>query len=105
MFYGTLTQTAVYPREVARRALYHNAAAVILAHNHPSGDTEPSRADLVLTRKLMEVLEVFDVRVLDHFIVAGATASSLLERGLLGVMELPVTRTPVKKRKTKKTAA
>lgn len=83
LFTGTLTQTSVYPREVLKRALHHNAAAVILAHNHPSGLTEPSRADEVLTRKLKEALDMVDVRVLDHFVVAGNSALSFAERGLL----------------------
>jgi DNA repair protein RadC len=83
LFTGSLTQTSVYPREVVKRALHHNAAAVILAHNHPSGLAESSRADEVLTRKLKETLDLVDVRVLDHFVVAGNTALSFAERGLL----------------------
>ncbi len=83
MFTGTLTQTSVYPREVVKRALHYNAAAVVLAHNHPSGLAEPSRADEVLTRKLREALDLVDVRVLDHFVVAGNVALSFAERGLL----------------------
>ena len=83
MFRGTLTQTSVYPREVVKRALAHNAAAVILAHNHPSGLAEPSRADEFLTRTLRESLALIDVRVLDHFIVAGNGVVSFSERGLL----------------------
>ncbi len=83
MFRGTLTQTSVYPREVVKRALAHNAAAVILAHNHPSGVAEPSRADEFLTRTLRESLALIDVRVLDHFIVAGNGVVSFAERGLL----------------------
>lgn len=83
LFTGTLTQTSVYPREVVKRALHHNAAAVILAHNHPSGVAEPSRADEVLTMALKEALGLVDVRVLDHFIVAGNRALSFAERGLL----------------------
>jgi DNA repair protein RadC len=83
LFRGTLTQTSVYPREVVRRALQHNAAAVILAHNHPSGLAEPSRADELLTRSLRQALDLVDVRVLDHLIVAGAGAVSFAERGLL----------------------
>ncbi len=82
LFRGTLTQTAVYPREVVKRALARNAAAVILAHNHPSGLAEPSAADEALTRALKEALALVDVRVLDHFIVAGtAPPLSLAERG------------------------
>ena len=84
LFSGTLTQTSVYPREVVKAALSHNAAAVILAHNHPSGVAEPSRADEILTRTLKEALALVDVRLLDHFIVAGNTPPlSFAERGLL----------------------
>ena len=83
MFRGTLTQTSVYPREVIKRALVENAAAVIFAHNHPSGVTEPSRADEVLTRQLKDALALVDVRVLDHFIVGGRGVLSFAERGLL----------------------
>ncbi len=83
LFAGTLTQTSVYPREVVRRALHHNAAAVILAHNHPSGVAEPSRADEQLTSALRQVLDLVDVRVLDHFVIAGNVAVSFAERGLL----------------------
>ncbi len=84
LFTGTLTQTSVYPREVVKRALAHNAAAVILAHNHPSGAAEPSAADELLTRALRDALALVDVRLLDHFIVAGsATPLSFAERGLL----------------------
>ena len=72
MFVGTLTHTSVYPREVVKAALYHNAASVILAHNHPSGIAVPSRADIALTCDLEQALAVVDVRVLDHFIVGGA---------------------------------
>ena len=84
LFRGTLMQTSVYPREVVKQALARNAAAVILAHNHPSGLAEPSAADEALTRGLREALALVDVRVLDHFIVAGrATPLSFAERGLL----------------------
>lgn len=83
LFTGSLTQTSVYPREVVKRALHHNAAAVILAHNHPSGLPEPSRADEVLTQKLKQTLDLVDVRVLDHFVVAGNTVLSFAELGLL----------------------
>lgn len=83
LFRGTLTQTSVYPREVVKSALRHNAAAVILAHNHPSGVAEPSRADEVLTMALKQALALVDVKVLDHFIVAGGSALSFAERGLL----------------------
>ena len=84
LFRGTLTQTSVYPREVVKKALWHNAAAVVLAHNHPSGVTEPSAADEFLTRELRQALALVDVRVLDHFIVAGQSQPlSFAERGLL----------------------
>jgi len=84
LFRGTLTQTSVYPREVVKRAMLHNAAAVVLAHNHPSGVSEPSSADQFLTRELKQALALVDVRVLDHFIVAGpAQPLSFAERGLL----------------------
>jgi DNA repair protein RadC len=84
LFRGTLTQTSVYPREVVKRALAHNAAGVILAHNHPSGLAEPSHADTLLTQALKQALALVDVRLLDHFIVAGsASPLSFAERGLL----------------------
>jgi len=83
MFRGTLTQTSVYPREVVRRALALNAAAVILAHNHPSGVAEPSRADEFLTQSLKAALQLVDVRVLDHMVVARGGVVSFAERGLL----------------------
>jgi DNA repair protein RadC len=84
LFRGTLTQTSVYPREVVKRALEHNAGAVILAHNHPSGLAEPSRADEVLTASLKAALAMVDVKLLDHFIVAGsARPLSFAERGLI----------------------
>lgn len=83
MFRGTLTQTSVYPREVLKRALGLNAAAVILAHNHPSGVAEPSRADEFLTQQLKTALALIDVRVLDHFVVARGGLVSFAERGLL----------------------
>lgn len=83
LFRGTLTQTSVYPREVMKCALRHNAAAVIFAHNHPSGVAEPSHADEILTRSLKAALALVDVQVLDHFIVAGARTMSFAERGLL----------------------
>lgn len=83
MFTGTLTQTSVYPREVVRAALAHGAAAVILAHNHPSGTVQPSRADQALTQTLKAALALVDVRVLDHTIVAGNLAFSFAESGLL----------------------
>ena len=83
LFRGTLTQTSVYPREIIKRALAHNAAALILAHNHPSGVAEPSQADRTLTRRLADALALVDVRVLDHFIVAGASSLSFMESGQL----------------------
>jgi DNA repair protein RadC len=83
LFRGTLSQTSVYPREVVKAALAHNAAAVIFAHNHPSGLAQPSQADEILTRALKEALAMVQVKVLDHFVVAGAQAISLAERGLL----------------------
>jgi DNA repair protein RadC len=82
-FRGTLTQTSVYPREIVKRALERNAAAVIFAHNHPSGVAQPSRSDELLTRDLKEALALVEVRVLDHFVVAGNQAISFAERGLL----------------------
>ena len=83
LFRGTLTQTSVYPREIVKRALAHNAGAVILAHNHPSGVAEPSSADRQLTHHLAEALALVDIRVLDHFIVAGTTSLSFKEAGQL----------------------
>lgn len=83
MFHGTLTQTSVYPREVVKRALALNAAAVIFAHNHPSGVAEPSQSDRMLTDALKQALSLVDVRVLDHFIVAGAGCLSFAEKGML----------------------
>jgi DNA repair protein RadC len=83
LFRGTLTQTSVYPREVVKGALARNAAGMILAHNHPSGVAEPSHADEALTRALRQALALVDVRVLDHFVIAGNAAISFAERGLL----------------------
>jgi len=103
-FYGTLTHTVVFPREVARRALHHNAATVIFAHNHPSGVLNPSGADMRLTCDLKDMLELFDVKVLDHFIVAGDALYSFAECGILGMRELPqeppptTVATPAKRR-------
>ncbi len=82
-FRGTLTQTSVYPREIVKAALRINAAAVIFAHNHPSGVAQPSQSDELLTRNLKEALSLIEVKVLDHFIVAGNQAISFAERGLL----------------------
>lgn len=83
MFRGTLTQTSVYPREVVKAALRHNAAAVIFAHNHPSGVAEASRADELLTQTLKQALSLVECKTLDHFVIAGEKATSLAERGLL----------------------
>jgi len=83
LFRGTLTQTSVYPREVVKSALKHNAAAVIFAHNHPSGAAEPSHSDELLTRSLKTALALVDIQTLDHFIIAGSKALSFAERGLL----------------------
>lgn len=83
MFRGTLTQTSVYPREVVKRALHYNAASVMFAHNHPSGIAKQSRADEMITQDLKKALALVDVRVLDHFIVAGNQTLSFVEVGLL----------------------
>jgi DNA repair protein RadC len=83
LFRGTLSQTSVYPREVVLRALHHHAAAVVLAHNHPSGTAQPSRADEALTQSLKAALALVDVRVLDHFIVTRDQAASMAEMGLI----------------------
>lgn len=83
MFRGTLTQTSVYPREVVKRALELNAAAVIFAHNHPSGNPDPSNADRALTRTLTSALSLIDVRALDHFIIGGMKTESLAQLGLM----------------------
>ena len=83
LFRGTLTQTSVYPREVVLRALHHQAAAVVLAHNHPSGSATPSSADTALTRTLKTTLALVDVTVLDHFVVTATGAQSMAELGLV----------------------
>lgn len=83
LFRGTLTQTSVYTREVVKSALAHNACAVILAHNHPSGVCEPSSADELLTNTIKQALSLVDCKVLDHFIVAGVGCLSFAERGLI----------------------
>ena len=83
LFRGTLTQTSVYPRELVKGALARNAAALAVAHNHPSGQAEPSRADEFLTQTLKSTLSLVDVRVIDHFVVAGDQVLSFAERGLL----------------------
>lgn len=83
MFRGTLTHTSVYPREVVKEALARNAASVMLAHNHPSGTPEPSDSDLLLTRALVQALALVDIRILDHFVVAGHQIHSFAEHGQL----------------------
>ncbi len=83
LFQGTIDNTTVYPREVVRQALRRNAAAVILAHNHPSGVAEPSEADQLITRRIRSALELIDVRLLDHFVVGDGVCTSLAGRGLL----------------------
>lgn len=83
LFQGTLSQASVYPREVVKRALAHNAAALIVAHNHPSGTAEPSQSDRLLTTALKQALNLIDVRVLDHFIVATGKIFSFAEQGLM----------------------
>ena len=83
LFRGTLTHTSVYPREVALHALRHNAAAVVLAHNHPSGSVQPSRADETLTRALMAALGLLDIQVIDHVIVCQGASLSMAEKGLM----------------------
>jgi DNA repair protein RadC len=83
LFRGTIDGAAVYPREVVKRCLHHNAAAVILAHDHPSGIAEPSQADIAITKKLRSALEMIDVRVLDHLVIGNSMVVSFAERGLL----------------------
>ena len=83
MFYGTIDGAAVYPREVVKRCLHNNAAAVIFAHNHPSGIAEPSQADVSITQRLKIALSTIDVRVLDHIVVGSSDVVSFAERGLL----------------------
>ena len=83
MFRGTIDGASVFPREVVKEVLKYNAAAVIFAHNHPSGVAEPSPADECITRRLKQALALIDVRVLDHFVIAGTTFVSMAERGLL----------------------
>ena len=82
-FRGTLDSTSVYPREMLKRSLQLNAAALILAHNHPSGVTEPSEADRAITQRLIDALKLVDIRVLDHFIIGGTELFSFAEQGLL----------------------
>lgn len=83
LFRGTIDGASVYPREVAKQALHHNAAAVIFAHNHPSGIAEPSQSDQLITNKLKQALALFDIRVLDHFIIGDGAPYSFAEHGLL----------------------
>ena len=83
LFFGSISSASVYPREVVKRCLYHNSAAIIFAHNHPSGIPEPSQADQAITQRLTNALELIDVRVLDHIIVGGSDTVSMAERGLI----------------------
>lgn len=83
MFRGSISSASVYPREVVKTALAHNAAAVILIHNHPSGIAEPSQSDIQITRRIQEALQLVDIRILDHIVVAGTETVSFAERGLL----------------------
>ncbi|MDR0780432.1 MAG: DNA repair protein RadC [Pseudomonadales bacterium] len=83
MFRGTLDSAAVYPREVVKEALRFNAAAIVMTHNHPSGNPEPSEADKMMTKRLKDALALVDVRTLDHVIVAGGSTLSFAERGLI----------------------
>lgn len=83
MFSGTIDGASIHPREVVKRALHHNAAALIFAHNHPSGVAEPSQSDLAITRRLLDALALVDIRVLDHFIVGDREVLSFAERGLI----------------------
>lgn len=83
LFFGTIDAASVHPREVVKAALRHNAAAVILAHNHPSGEAEPSQADIRITERLRDALQLIDVRVLDHFVVGAGTVTSFVEQNLL----------------------
>ena len=83
LFYGTIDSASVHPRQVVKRALYHNAAAIIVAHNHPSGIAEPSRADETITLRLKEALALIDVRLLDHIVIGDGQTVSLAERGVL----------------------
>jgi DNA repair protein RadC len=83
LFQGTIDATSVYPREVVKLALHHNAAAVIIAHNHPPGSAEPSRADIQLTATLKAALDLVGTRMLDHVIVCGANSVSMAELGLV----------------------
>lgn len=102
IFFGSLRETVIYPREVVRRGLLQNAASVIFAHNHPSGHPEPSRADLALTCTLKSALELVDIRTHDHFIIAGASAVSLAELGLLGLPDFPLPKIEAQPKPAKK---
>jgi len=82
MFRGTVDQSSVYPREVVKRSLQLNAVALIFAHNHPSGNTEPSQSDISITDRLKQALQLVDIKVLDHFIIAGDSTVSMTEKGL-----------------------
>jgi len=83
LFHGTIDHTSVHPRELIRRVMHHNAARIILAHNHPSGDTTPSQADITLTKSLKNALEMLDVRLLDHLVIGKKSFCSLAEHGFL----------------------
>ena len=83
LFSGTIDGASVHPREVLKRALFHNAAALILAHNHPSGVAEPSKADQNITQRLKEALALVDIRILDHFVIGDSEPASFAERGLI----------------------
>ena len=83
LFQGTIDQTAVFPREILKRALFHNASGVVLSHNHPSGHPEPSQADIAITEKIKSALEFIDVRMLDHIIIGGLESFSLAEKGYI----------------------
>ncbi len=83
LFYGTINSAAVYPREIVKRALHHNAAAVVLVHNHPSGDSRPSDMDKFITNRIKEAAELIDVKVLDHFIIGGDKITGFSEEGLM----------------------
>lgn len=106
MFYGTLSQTTVYPREIVRRALLHNAAALILAHNHPGGVAAPTQEDIWLTNRLAEALALVDIRVLDHFIITATEATSFYELGLWGMPDdIQAANTAPSRRKTSRKGA
>lgn len=98
MFMGSIAEASIHPREVVKRALQHNAAALIVAHNHPSGCPMASRADIEIIRKLKDALALVDVRLLDHFIIGGTVAASLAEMG----WELPRMTAPAPKPETEK---